>query len=144
MPTLRQQLIEQIKTVDAAGGRELREVAGAADVASALQGAVNTPSAFVVKAGTRRNDNERTETIIDQFFVLVAVKNVRDARGNDSSDEAELLSAKIEQGFKRFTPVVDERFIDLKLVRGSVLRWTDQVLVWSDIYQLKYVRRCCP
>lgn len=144
MPTLRQQLIEQITVVDAAAGRKFREVAGAADVASVLEARISTPSAFVIRGSTRRTDNGRTETIVDQFLVLVAVSNVRDARGNDSSDEAEALSGRIEQGFKGFTPVVVERFVELKLVRGNVLRWTDQMLVWSDIYQLEYVRRCCP
>jgi hypothetical protein len=143
MPTLRQQLVAQIKLADDAAGREFREVAGAADVASVLEARISTPSAFVIRGSSRRSDNGRTVTIEDQFLILVAVSNVRDARGNDSSDEAEALAGKIEEGFKGFTPVVDQQFEHLKLLRGNVLRWTDQVLVWSDIYQLKYLRRCC-
>jgi len=143
MPTLRQQLIAQIKASDEAAGRQLREVAGAADVASVLQGRVSPPSVFIIRGSNRRDDNGRTETHTDQFLVLIAVQNVRDSRGDDASDIAEEWSGKIEQWLKGFTPVVDERFLALKLLRGNVQRWTDQVLVWGDIYQLTYARRCC-
>lgn len=144
MTTLRQQLIARISETQGAGRDALVEIAGAADVAAVLQGRISPPSAFVIRASDSRTDNGRTATIIEQFLVLVAVKNVRDARGDDSSDAAEIWSAKIERCFKGWSPEIDDGQYDtLKRVRGNVLRWTDQVLVWADTYQLTYRRRCC-
>lgn len=144
MPTLRQQLIAQIQAAHGSGRDGLVEVAGAADVAAVLQGRISAPSAFIIRASDSRTDNGRTATIIDQFLVLTAVKNVRDARGGDSSDAAEAWAGKIERCFKGFIPVIEEgQFDELKRVRGNVLRWTEQILIWADTYQLKYRRRCC-
>ncbi|MEZ5571172.1 MAG: hypothetical protein R3E64_04035 [Halioglobus sp.] len=146
MSTLRQQIIAHIKMSDAGADRVLHEVAGAADVAGALQGRISTPSVFIIRGSNRRDDNGRTETLADQFLVLIAVKNVRDARGDDSSDAAENLSNAIASWLKPFTPQMaqGDQFDSLKRLRGSVQRWNDQVLVWGDTYQLTYVRRCCP
>lgn len=144
MTTHRQELVARITSELGTGRRGLQEVAGAADVAAVLQGRISPSSVFVIKASSRRDDNGRTVTHTDQYLVLIVVRNVRDSRGADASDAAEDWSHRVEVALKGFEPQVpDGRFLELKLVRGSVQRWTDQLLIWTDVYQLTFARRCC-
>lgn len=145
METNRQQMIRHLEDCDRNAGRRLVEVAGAANVAAVLQGTTSPPSVYIVRNGNTRQDNGRTLTISDQFWLLIAVRNVRDARGNDASDEAERWSQTIEGWLKPWRPVfaAAEQFESLKLLGGVAHAWTDQVLIWRDNYQLTYLRRCC-
>lgn len=143
--TPRQQMIYRIKERDVAQGRELAEVAGAADFEAVLKSKTSPPSVHIVRVSSRRTDNGHTLTIVDSFAFFISVRNVRDARGDDSSDAAESWSKKIALWLKGWQPTLEagDQFESLKLAQGSQYRWTDQVLIWNDIYQLTYARRCC-
>lgn len=145
MLTARQQMIGRIKECDESFGRKLVEVAGAADIAAVLNNKTPPPAVHIVRTTSRRSDNGRTITLVDSFLLLISVRNLRDARGDDSSDAAEIWSQTIEGWFKGWQPTLPEadQFESLKLAQGNQYRWTDQVLIWSDIYQLTYLRRCC-
>lgn len=143
METLRAQIVDHIAQRDAADpARELRQVAGAADVEAALSGAPVAPAVFVVRMGYRTSDNGRTETISERIMLLLAVRNVRTAAGSDSSDEAERLSDKVAQWLADLKPSVPERFVSLKRKAGNAVKFDQQVLVWGDTYELIHVRRC--
>lgn len=145
MKTHRAQLVDFLKAQNAVDGKQLREIAGAASVAAVLEGSLNVPGLYVIRGSEKEDDAGHNVEVMTQFLLVTTVKNVRGPRGSDSSDEAEKQSNRARQWLDGFQPTLPQgdRFHWLKRVSGRTLRWTDQLLVWADIYELKHTRRAC-
>lgn len=115
---------------------DLREVAGAASIDAVLAGRVATPAVYVFReaqpAGANSGANFISQRVGQKLGVLLAVRNVRDPRQGDSSDEAEALSLLVRDAIFGWAPA--EHAEPLEYAGGRLVSMQNGFLFWLDSY----------
>ena len=149
METVRQKLVNHVRAMDSGASQQFKTVEGAADITAIVEDAASLPALYAVRGASRSDAGTVIEEVRDTYLLVLAVSNVRGPRGEDSSDEAEILSNQVEAWLRDFEPLPhdvadrEHRFVHLKRTGGRNMRWADQTLIWADTYEHKYARRCC-
>lgn len=123
----------------------LRRVAAAAELAAAGEDLKQVPAAYVVPSADRAGQNQLANGVSQRnqvrFAVVMAVSNMRDARGEKAQADLRLLRISIMTALLGWSPDVD--FAPVEYVAGRLLRLSDSVLWWQDefltAHQLRYV-----
>lgn len=136
--TERQEIEQRIRDQDKANNQVFRQVAGAADFSAIQRAHIDTPAVFVIRlnrdAGNNTAINAVVQSVEPTFGVVLVVRNARDARGADSSDELEGYCAQIEGWLLGWKPAGSKR--GLEYGGGDLLAFNDDRLFWQEIYSL--------
>lgn len=139
--TIRQSIEQQILQQDT--GNRFREVAGAANLRSVLEGRVSTPACYVFRlrnsAGRNELDNAVNQRVVESYAVVIVTDNKRDTRGGDSSDENELLCQQVDQALLNWKP--DPEAEPMEYGGGSLVAMKDGCFFWQEIYKTARLRR---
>lgn len=106
---LSQPIVDLLKSLDTLGVKDFSKVAGASDFASAKEDLKNPPAAYVVPLAdvARPNDllgDSVEQLVTEKFGVIIAVKNVRDVRGDAVNAALETLRKKTINALLGFVP----------------------------------------
>ncbi len=122
----------------------LKKIAGAADFASAglnLKGKL--PAAYVIPLAERAGENslvsavsQRTEA---RFGVVLAISNLRDARGQNAQGDLAPLRAAVMAVLLGWQPGPD--YDPVVFGSGRLLQLQDGVLWWQDEFVTAYYLR---
>ena len=123
---------------------ELRVMGGAADFAAAAEGLKQTPAAFVLPSAERARESSTGTQLVSQyntvrFAVVVAVQNLRDARGDAAQSDLLPLRTSIMTALHGWQP--DVGFDPVEFGGGRLLQLTDQVLWWQDEFTTSHFIR---
>jgi len=115
---------------------DLREVAGAASLDAVLGGRVSAPAAYVFREAQQASPNEGanfiTQRIGVRLGVVLVVRNVRDPRQGDSSDEAEALSLQVRDALYGWAPAAEAE--PLEYAGGRLVSMQNGFYFWMDSY----------
>lgn len=119
-----------------------REVAGAANLKSILQGRVSAPGCYVYRQRISHSKNEYDDQVVqlqtERYGIVIVVKNVRDERMGDSSDEAELLSDELAKHLQGWT--INESISGFEMDGGELINLDGQYLFWQNNYTTSQLR----
>ncbi len=125
-------LIEQrLKTLS-----DFREVAGVSDLVTLLAGRLATPGCYIYPLNNSAT-NHGADSVIgfeeEQFAVVLAVKNVRDSRGADASDQCFSLRDTLLTTLQGWQP--DPQTLHMRRLRGQFLKLVNGHYLWMDVYK---------
>ena len=137
--TIRKNIEDQIK----AQVSEFREIAGAANLRSVLDGRVSAPACYIFRmrnrAGRNTLDNAVSQRVEEAYAVVVVSQNRRDARGGDSSDANEALCDQVSTALLGWTP--DPNAEPMEYGGGQLVSMKDGFFYWQDVYRTaRYLR----
>lgn len=123
---------------------DLRQVAGAAALAAAQEDLRSTPAAYVIPLAEQAARNAliggaHSQQIAVHFGVVLAARQLRDARGQAGHEELERLRSAVKDALIGWAP--DEDHDPIEIVRGQLLALTDAILWWQDEYLTGYYER---
>ena len=123
---------------------DLLQVAGAAGLAQAATDLKQVPSAYVVPNSERASGSRTGTTVVSQqngvrFAVIVAARNLRDARGDQAQADLLTLRETIMAALHGWQPQDD--FDPIEYGSGRVLQLTQQVLWWQDEFLTSHLMR---
>ena len=137
--TIRKAIEDQIK----AQVTDFREVAGAADLRSVLEGRVSAPACYIFRmrnrAGRNTLDNAVSQRVEEAYAVVVVSQNRRDARGGDSSDANEALCDQVSTALLGWTP--DPNAEPMEYNGGGLATIREGFFYWQEVYKTVRYRR---
>jgi len=115
----------------------LKLVSGAADLARAIESLKQHPAAFVLPIAERAEPNALAAMAVSQrnetrFAVVLAVQNLRDARGETAHTDLRTLRTAVLGALLGWQPDAD--FDPCEFAGGALRPFDDQVLWWQDDY----------
>jgi hypothetical protein len=122
-----------------AGVKDFNKVAGAADFASAREDLKNPPAAYVIPLADNAKPNELLsgtqveQHVIERFGVILAIRNLRDIRGDAVNSALETLRKKTIAGLLGFVPTTG---YDPVQYGGGKLLLLDVATTW---WQLEFI-----
>jgi hypothetical protein len=123
----------------------LRKVAGAVDFATAAQDLKQPPAAYVIELANRASRNSLAVMAVSQeneirFGVIMAVQNLRDARGDAAQTDMNVLVRKpVMAALLGWAPHPDSTVIEYS--GGRLLQLDNLVLWWQDDYLTSILER---
>ena len=122
----------------------LKRVAGSAELAAASEDLKQVPAAFVIPAAERPGASSTGTMLVSQqntvrFGVVLAVSNLRDARGEKAQADLLTLRTAIMTALLGWQPNVE--FDPLEYAGGRLLQLADQVLWWQDDFTTTHLLR---
>lgn len=118
-------------------------VAGAAEFEAAKESIAHTPAAFVLPLRELAKENEQDTGVLQRtsvrFGVLLAVRNVRDARGAASSQDLKALRASVFTALLGWAPTADHD--PVTYAAGQIMLLSKGVLWWQDEFITAYYVR---
>lgn len=123
----------------------LRDVGGAADFAAAQEGLRNkTPAAFVVPLAENATRNSSATLVVrqqvtQQFAVILAVSNLKDARGEKALNDLHQVREQIFEKVLGWSPPGTDSVMEFS--SGRLLDMDNQVVWWQDDYVIDIQRR---
>ena len=111
-------------------------VQGSADFAASAAGLVTPPAAFVLPLADRPSENDAVSIVSQQdvirFGVAIAVKNLRDPRGQKANVDLRTLRISVMTALLGWSPASE--YDPCEYGGGRLLQLDDQVLWWQDDY----------
>jgi hypothetical protein len=107
---LSQPVVDVIAAFNTVGVKDFNKVAGAADFASAKEDLKNPPAAYVIPLDDAAKPNDLLygtqveQHVIERFGVILAIRNLRDIRGDAVNVTLETLRNKTIAGLLGFVP----------------------------------------
>lgn len=124
----------------------LRKVAGAADFAVAYDDLkpATMPAAYVLPASEAAGRSTTGTQVVSQqnrarFAVVVAVTNLRDARGAKAQVDLRTLRIAVMTALLGWTP--EASFDPVEFAGGRLLKLTNSVLFWQDEFSTAHLLR---
>lgn len=122
----------------------LLQVSGAAGLAQAATDLKQVPAAYVVPNAERANGSRTGTVAVSQqntvrFAVIMAVRNLRDARGDQAQGDLLTLREEIITALHGWQP--QDEFDPLEYGSGRLLQLTQQVLWWQDEFLTSHLMR---
>ncbi|MBL8500041.1 MAG: hypothetical protein JNL77_05545 [Nitrosomonas sp.] len=113
----------------------LKLVGGAADLDAAAESLKQKPAAFVLPNAEHASVSKTGTMVVNQkntvrFAIVLAVQNLRDARGENA--QADLLSLRADIMTALLGREPDEDFMPIEYAGGRLLQLADRVLWWQD------------
>lgn len=123
-------------------GTPFRQAGGAAELDAALVGGLKAaPAAFVLPLGEEPGQNTRVngtlQVVTASVGVVLAVRNVTDARGDAALDDLATLRAWVRGKLLGWVPVAG--YVEAEYAGGRVLALAGGVLWWQDDWLTQYV-----
>lgn len=136
-------IITQLKTIETAGAAEFKKVAGAANFASAREDIKICPAAYVIPLRDVGSPNPLeggavSQHIKEQFGVILAVSNLRDAKGEAAQAELERLRKLVIASLLGFSAA---DYDPIEYVGGTILAIDAAVLWWQITFTTGYYER---
>lgn len=121
-----------------------KAVQGAAEFAAASEGLKQTPSVFVVPLADRPSRNGTGTLVVSQqsesrFGVLIAVQNLRDARGQAAGTDLRSLRISVMTALLGWQPASD--YDPCEYGGGRIMQLNNAVLWWQDDYVTRLLLR---
>lgn len=117
-----------------------KAIGGAADLDAAIEGAVATPSAFVIPLAESAKPGGllgvHDQCIAVAFGVVLVVANLRDARGDAAMQDLTPLRMQVRQALAGWTPVPADGE-PVQMAGGRLLRLAESRLWWSDEFTVE-------
>lgn len=134
------EVIAHLKTSVAA----LKKVAGAVDFASAgMDLKTNLPAAYVLPLAEKADPNQLADGVLQKvgarFGVVIAVSNLRDARGEQAHSGLDPLRSAVIAALLGWAP--SDAHDPVEFVSGRILNFADGVLWWQDEFTTAYLLR---
>lgn len=122
----------------------LKLAGGAADLASAAESLKQKPAAFVLPNSERASGSTTGTMAVSQqnivrFTVVIAVQNLRDARGENAQADLRTIRMAIATALHGWQP--DSEFDPIQYGSGKLLQLTDQVVWYQDEYLTAHLLR---
>jgi hypothetical protein len=122
----------------------LKLVGGAADLDAAAESLKQKPAAFVLPNSERASENKTGTMVVRQkntvrFAVVIAVQNLRDARGENAQADLLSLRTDIMTALHGWEPNAD--FNPVEFSGGRLLQLADRVLWWQDEFVTAHLLR---
>lgn len=122
----------------------LKLVGGAADLDAASESLKQKPAAFVLPNSERANPSTTGTMAVSQqntvrFAVVLAVQNLRDARGENAQADLLSLRTDIITALHGWEPDAD--FNPIEYSGGRLLQLADRVLWWQDEFVTAHLLR---
>lgn len=122
----------------------LKHVAGSAELAAANADLKQLPAAYVVPNAERPLGSSTGTMVVSQqnsarFGVVLAVSNLRDARGEKA--QADLLTLRTAVMTALLGWQANAEFDPLEYAGGRLLQLADQVLWWQDDFSTTHLLR---
>ena len=141
---LLQPIIDQIKAIATDGVPEFRKVSGAANFAAARDDLKNPPAAYVLPLNDAAGANQLgggaiLQPVRERFGVVLAVSNLRDAKGESAQAEFERLRRLVITSLLGFVPGTD--YEPVEYGGGNVLMMDASVLWWQLVFTTGYFER---
>ncbi len=137
--TIRKNIEDRLK----AQVSDFREVAGAADLRSVLDGRVSAPACYIFRMRNRPGkntlDNAVSQRVDESYAIVVVSQNLRDTRGGDSSDVNETLCDQVNTALLGWTP--DPTAESMEYGGGQLVSMKGGFFYWQDIYRTARYRR---
>jgi len=118
-------------------------VGGAADLGAALRELKQEPAAFVIPQTERASgntlENGVSQRVAARFGVVIALSNLRDARGEKAQTELAPVRLSLFAALLGWAPDVDRD--PCEYAGGKILRLSDRVLWWQDNFETAYYLR---
>lgn len=118
-------------------------VAGAAELAAALNGLVKCPVAFVLLADETSSRNELVTALSQRvevrFGVVLVIRNVADARGKAAAVDLDVIRLQVMVALLNWQPSADHE--PVQHVAGKLDNYDDQTLWWADTFTTTFYRR---
>lgn len=135
---LSQPVVNLLKALNTAGVLDFKKVAGAANFVVAQEDLKNPPAAYVIPLADIAKPNEIgfggfEQHVIERFGVILAVKNLRDIRGDAVNVELEILRKKTIFALLGFQPATD--YDPVQYGGGRILQ-LDVATTW---WQLEFI-----
>ncbi|MXS82273.1 phage tail terminator protein [Nitrosomonas oligotropha] len=124
----------------------LKLVGGAADFDAAAESLKQKPAAFVLPNSERANQSTTGTMAVSQentvrFAVVLAVQNLRDARGENAQADLLSLRTDIMSALLGWEPDEDADFKPIEFSGGRLLQLADRVLWWQDEFVTAHLLR---
>ena len=133
MPTLRSLLETKIRDSTI----KFDEVSGAADLASIVNRRTHENCCYLFRSRQIVSENSHLTTVTQkkaqQISIIVITRNVKSARGIDSSDENEAFCDELEKLLLGWPP--SEKYRGLTKVDGYLISFKNESFIWQEIYQ---------
>lgn len=133
MQNLRPLIEQRIKT-NVSG---FKEVAGASDLASLLKGRLSDTGCYVFQERDVATENKRINSVIqrnvEQYAVVIVIRNVRDPRGADAADVCYTFRKNISQFLLGWVPHVAAE--QLEYAGGTLVSFQNGLYIWKASYR---------
>lgn len=119
------------------GLAKFREVAGAANLEAISDGRLTAPGCYIYRTNAQAvpsaYDDQVSQLVTDRFGVVVVVRNVRDSRQGDSSDDAEQYCEALREILLGWQP--DPYSAPIEYAGGTLVSLLNGFLIWQESYQ---------
>ena len=141
---LSQPVVDLLKTLTTAGVADFKKVAGAASFVAAQEDLKNPPVAYVMPLGDVAMPNALIGYSVEQrvnerFAVILAIRNLRDVRGDAVNADLELLRGKVIASLLGFVPAVG--YNPICYGGGRILQLDVSTLWWQLEFTTAYYER---
>ena len=135
---LSQPVVDLLMALTVSGSKAFNKVAGAANFAAAEEDLKNPPVAYVIPLADMAKPNDVMGMVVEQhvierFGVILAVKNLRDARGDAVNAALESLRHLTISSLQGFQPTTD--YDPVQYGGGRILK-LDVATTW---WQLEFI-----
>jgi hypothetical protein len=115
---------------------ELKEVAGAADMANVMAGRLTDSGCYIFQERVTATDSQLVGATMQRlavsFAVLIVVRNVKDARGADAADASYTLQAALKTALLGWCP--DASADPLEYSGGALVSFANGFFIWKDTF----------
>ena len=119
---------------------ELREINGAADYRTVSKlSDFYPPCAYVVLTSEQGDNSEKRgrQRALVTFGVVLAVRNYRDTKGEESMDALRPLLGKVRDALIGWLPS-EQGAREIAWKAGDVIDYDHSTLLWGDVYQTQH------
>jgi hypothetical protein len=113
-----------------------KEVAGAADLANVMAGRLSDAGCYIFQERVTATESDligaTMQRLAVSFAILIAVRNVKDARGGDAADASYLLQDLLKTALLGWSP--DASADPLEYGGGALVSFTNGFFVWKDSF----------
>lgn len=123
---------------------DFKFIGGAVDLEAAEKSPVPKPAAMVLRISEKPSASKTGTMVVQQqntvlFWVVTAVQNLRDARGQEAQENHSVLLNSVSNALHGWTP--HEDFTPIEFAGGDALGFKDQVFWWQDAFITKHSMR---
>ncbi|MDI1231335.1 MAG: hypothetical protein PSU93_09320 [Methylobacter sp.] len=133
MTTLRKLIEQRI----AAQTTLFKEVAGAASINNIMTGRLSDAGCYVFQEARKASESKLVgltrQRVSLSFAFIIAVRNVKDARGGDAADACALLQAAVQAALLGWEP--DSATEPFEYAGGNLISFTNGFFIWKDSYR---------
>lgn len=133
-----------LSALELSGSPLFKSVEGAAEFACVQESLKRVPAAFVLPLREVATSNELLggsvlQAVREQFAVVVAVSNLRDARGDAAKAQLATIKPLVMGALLGWVPVAD--YEPIEYVSGQLLRLDKTTLWWQWVFVTGYSLR---